>query len=81
MRIGTARSSYRHDESLFDSRTQYAWLAVLAVVRKRQTLQGKPPLGAQLQRRRGSVMISSESTGNTFICSFAGNQSGRFRRL
>lgn len=31
MRIGTARSSYRHDESLFDSRTQYAWLAVLAV--------------------------------------------------
>lgn len=36
---------------------------------------------AQLQRRRGSVMISSESTGRTFICSFAGNQSGRFRRL
>lgn len=36
---------------------------------------------AQLQRRRGSVMISSESTGKTFICSFAGNQSGRFRRL
>ena len=31
MRIGTARSSYRHDESLFDSRTQHAWLAVLAV--------------------------------------------------
>ena len=31
MRIGTARSSYRHDESLFDSRTQHGWLAVLAV--------------------------------------------------
>jgi hypothetical protein len=36
---------------------------------------------AQLQTRRGSVMISSESTGNTFICSYAGNQPGRFRRL
>ena len=31
MRIGTARSSYRHDEALFDSRTQHAWLAILAV--------------------------------------------------
>lgn len=36
---------------------------------------------AQLQPRRGSVLISSESTGNTFICSYAGNQLGRFQRL
>ncbi|UCI05238.1 hypothetical protein [Mesorhizobium sp. B1-1-8] len=35
---------------------------------------------AQLQPRRGSVMISSEQTGNTFLCSFVGNQTGRFRR-
>lgn len=31
MRIGTARSTYAHDEALFDSRTQHAWLAVLGV--------------------------------------------------
>ncbi|MBC9073053.1 branched-chain amino acid ABC transporter permease [Thauera sp. CAU 1555] len=31
MRIGTARATYRHDEALFDSRTQYFWLAVLGV--------------------------------------------------
>ncbi len=36
---------------------------------------------AQLQPRRGSVLLSSESTGNTFICSFARNQPGRFQRL
>ncbi|NLC36155.1 MAG: branched-chain amino acid ABC transporter permease [Alcaligenaceae bacterium] len=30
MRIGTAKYTYRHDEALFDSRTQYAWLAILA---------------------------------------------------
>lgn len=36
---------------------------------------------AQLQPRRGSVLISSERTGNTFICSFASNQPGRFQRL
>lgn len=36
---------------------------------------------AQLQPRRGSVMISSERTGNTFICSYAGNQPGRLQRL
>ncbi len=36
---------------------------------------------AQLQPRRGSVLISSERTGNTFICSFAGNKPGRFQRL
>ncbi|MFA5664275.1 branched-chain amino acid ABC transporter permease [Castellaniella sp.] len=32
MRIGTARFSYRHDEALFDTRTQYAWLAALGAV-------------------------------------------------
>ncbi|WP_323000848.1 branched-chain amino acid ABC transporter permease [Denitromonas sp.] len=31
MRIGTARATYQHDEALFDSRTQYGWLAVLVV--------------------------------------------------
>jgi len=36
---------------------------------------------SQLQPRRGSVLISSESTGNTFICSFSGNQPGRFQCL
>ncbi|HLR77625.1 MAG TPA: branched-chain amino acid ABC transporter permease, partial [Burkholderiaceae bacterium] len=30
MRIGTAKYSYRHDEALFDSQTQYVWLAILA---------------------------------------------------
>ena len=30
MRIGTAKFSYSHDEALFDSRTQYAWLLILA---------------------------------------------------
>src|SRR5690554_4296651 len=30
MRIGTAKYTYQHDEALFDSRTQYAWLAILA---------------------------------------------------
>lgn len=30
MRIGTAKYTYRQDEALFDSRTQYAWLLVLA---------------------------------------------------
>jgi branched-chain amino acid transport system permease protein len=32
MRIGTARSSYRHDEALFDSRTQHVWLGILGLV-------------------------------------------------
>jgi len=36
---------------------------------------------AVLQPRRGSVMISSESTGNTFICQNSGNRPGRFQRL
>lgn len=31
MRIGTAKFSYKQDEALFDSRTQYAWLLILAV--------------------------------------------------
>jgi hypothetical protein len=35
---------------------------------------------AVLQPRRGSVMLSSEATGRTFICNNAGNQPGRFRR-
>lgn len=30
MRIGTAKYTYGQDEALFDSRTQYAWLIVLA---------------------------------------------------
>jgi len=34
-----------------------------------------------LQPRRGSVIISSEATGNTFICQNSGNQPGRFQRL
>lgn len=31
MRIGTAKQTYAHDEALFDSRTQWMWLATLAV--------------------------------------------------
>jgi hypothetical protein len=34
-----------------------------------------------LQTRRGSVMISSEMTGKTFICSNRGNRPGRFQLL
>ena len=30
MRIGTAKQTYAHDEALFDSRTQWAWLGILA---------------------------------------------------
>lgn len=36
---------------------------------------------AELQPQRGSVIISSEATGRTFLCSNAGNQPGRFQRL
>jgi hypothetical protein len=36
---------------------------------------------AELQPRRGSVIISSESTGRTFTCHNGGNQPGRFQRL
>ena len=35
---------------------------------------------AVLQPRRGSVMLSSESTGRTFICHNGGNRPGRFER-
>jgi predicted CDP-diglyceride synthetase/phosphatidate cytidylyltransferase len=31
MRIGTAKQSYAHDESLFDTRTQWIWLGLLGV--------------------------------------------------
>jgi hypothetical protein len=34
-----------------------------------------------LQAKRGSVMISSESTGRTFICQNSGNRPGRFQRI
>lgn len=37
-------------------------------------------VGAVLQPRRGSVMLSSETTGNTFICNNRGNRPGRFIR-
>lgn len=37
-------------------------------------------VGAVLQPRRGSVMLSSEATGNTFICNNRGNRPGRFIR-
>jgi hypothetical protein len=33
-----------------------------------------------LQPRRGSVMISSEATGRTYVCSNRGNQPGNFLR-
>jgi hypothetical protein len=34
-----------------------------------------------LQPRRGSVMMSSEATGRTFICSNMGNRPGQFQRM
>lgn len=34
----------------------------------------------QLQQKNGSVLLLSESTGNAFVCSFAGNQTGAFQR-
>lgn len=37
-------------------------------------------VAAVLQPRRGSVMLSSEATGNTFICNNRGNRPGRFIR-
>ncbi|WP_314963950.1 hypothetical protein [Bradyrhizobium cosmicum] len=33
-----------------------------------------------LQPRRGSVMISSETSGRTYVCSNRGNQPGAFQR-
>lgn len=41
----------------------------------------KNAIRAILQPRRGSVLISSEATGNTFICQNHGNSAGRFQRL
>jgi len=40
----------------------------------------KRAIRAVLQPRRGSVMISSESTGRTYVCSNRGNQPGSFQR-
>lgn len=40
----------------------------------------KRAIRAVLQPRRGSVMISSESTGRTYVCSNRGNQPGTFQR-
>lgn len=37
-------------------------------------------VAAVLQPRRGSVMLSSEATGSTFICNNRGNRPGRFIR-
>jgi len=41
----------------------------------------KRAIRGQIQPRRGSAMILSETTGNTFICSFAGNHAGDFEKL
>lgn len=41
----------------------------------------KRAIRSVLQPRRGSVLISSESTGNAFICRNSGNRPGRFQRL
>lgn len=35
----------------------------------------------ELNRRHGSVLLFSESTGNTFICQYRGNRPGRFQRV
>lgn len=40
----------------------------------------KCAIRAVLQPRRGSVMISSETTGRTYVCSNRGNQPGAFQR-
>jgi hypothetical protein len=40
----------------------------------------KRAIRAALQPRRGSAMISSESTGRTYVCSNRGNQPGSFQR-
>jgi hypothetical protein len=40
----------------------------------------KRAVRAALQPRRGSAMISSESTGRTYVCSNRGNQPGTFQR-
>jgi len=38
----------------------------------------KDALRSVLQPRRGSVMLSSETTGKTFICRYGGNRPGDF---
>jgi hypothetical protein len=59
-----------HKTSLVIERPQsMAWAQFTAAVR------------ATLQPRRGSVMISSEFTGRTFICQNRGNRPGRFQRM
>lgn len=40
----------------------------------------KDAVRSVLQPRRGSVMLSSESSGNTYICTNRGNRPGRFVR-
>lgn len=40
----------------------------------------KRSIHAVLQPQRGSVMISSMSTGRTYICNNRGNRAGRFQR-
>lgn len=40
----------------------------------------KAAIRAVLQPRRGSVIISSEATGKTFICQNSGNRPGLFIR-
>jgi hypothetical protein len=40
----------------------------------------KDAIRAVLQPRRGSVIISSEATGRTFICQNSGNRPGLFKR-
>ena len=40
----------------------------------------KRAIRAVLQPRRGSVTISSESSGRTYVCSNRGNQPGSFQR-
>lgn len=41
----------------------------------------KRAIRAELQPRRGSVVIFSERTRNIFLCSNRGNRPGRFQRL
>lgn len=38
-------------------------------------------ISAELKPRLGSVMVHSQSTGNTFLCSEKGNRPRRFQRV
>ncbi len=68
--LGLGVQVLRHKTSLVIERPKaMPWLAFKNAVR------------AVLQPRRGSVLISSESTGNTFICQNIGNHPGQFQRL